>query len=174
MGRMVYRLVGGWNVRSLDFWSKSRSVYWKRIWKWRRKSKGETSLSKHLPLLILFISLSMLPAFATTRPPQYCFENQTDMCGLASGDPVQIFSGILQPLEEQLPGFSMVIFWGGIMAIIWFKTENIMLLGVIGIVVNATITAFSDTAQGIGLMMLVAANGFLLFQLLRQRVQLFS
>ena len=96
------------------------------------------------------------------------------MCGLASGDPVQIFSGILQPLEEQLPGFSMVIFWGGIMAIIWFKTENIMLLGVIGIVVNATITAFSETAQGIGLMLLVAANGFLLFQLLRQRVQLFS
>ena len=68
----------------------------------------------------------------------------------------------------------MVIFWGGLLAIIWFKTENIMILGIVGIFVNATIVGISETAQGLGLLLLGVANGILLFQLVRQRVSLFS
>lgn len=125
-----------------------------------------------LPLLLsLTIPISIADA---ARDPQFCFENSTDLCGLASGNPQLMFEGIMDPLEEQLPGFSMVIFWGGIMAIIWFKTENIMLLGIIGIFVNATIVVISDMAQGIGLLLLGVANGILLFQLLRQRIAIFS
>lgn len=96
------------------------------------------------------------------------------MCGLASGDPATIFSGLLDPLESQVPGFAMVIFWGGLMAIVWFKTENIMLLAIIGIFVNATIVGISSTAQGIGEILLAVANGILIFQLIRQRVSIFS
>ena len=96
------------------------------------------------------------------------------MCGLASGDPATIFAGIMDPLELQVPGFSMIIFWGGMMAILWFKTENIMLLGLIGIFVNATIIGISETAQGIGLLLLGVANGLLIFQLFRQRIQIFG
>lgn len=124
-------------------------------------------------LALLAISISMIP-IADAREPQYCFEDQTDLCGLASGDPTTIFEGIMDPLESQVPGFSMIIFWGGIMAILWFKTENIMLLGLIGIFVNATIVGISETAQGIGLLLLGVANGLLLYQLFRQRVQIFS
>ena len=96
------------------------------------------------------------------------------MCGLTSGDPSTVFAGLLDPLESQVPGFAMVIFWGGLMAILWFKTENIMLLAVVGIFVNALIVGISDTAQGIGLLLLGVANGILLFQLIRQRVSIFS
>lgn len=96
------------------------------------------------------------------------------MCGLASGDIATMFGGIMDPLESQVPGFSMVIFWGGLLAIVWFKTENIMLLAIVGVFVNATIASISETAQGIGLLMLGVANGILLFQLVRQRVSIFS
>lgn len=127
---------------------------------------------RHL-LVLLLLSIAIIPANAA-RDPQYCFEDSADLCGLASGDPETIFQGIMDPLETQVPGFSMIIFWGGIMAILWFKTENIMLLGLIGIFVNATIIGISGTAQGIGLLLLGVANGLLLFQLFRQRVQIFS
>lgn len=107
-------------------------------------------------------------------PGDLCFEDPTDMCGLTSGNPATVFAGLLEPLESQVPGFAMVIFWGGIMAIVWFKTENIMLLGLVGVFVNATIVGISPTSQGIGLLLLGIANGILLFQLVRQRVSIFS
>lgn len=126
-----------------------------------------------LLLVLVFLTIPIDNVLAA-RDPQYCFEDSTDLCGLASGDPTQIFAGIMDPLESQVPGFSMVIFWGGIMAIVWFKTENIMLLGIIGVFVSATITGISETAQGIGLSLLGVSIGILIFQLLRQRLQIFS
>lgn len=108
-----------------------------------------------------------------------CFEDVDDLCGIGSGDPEQVFAGILIPLETQIgfgaaTGFAFVIFWAGIFAIIWFKTENIMILGLIGVFVNATIVGFNEQAAGIGILLLGVANGILLFQMLRQRVSLFS
>lgn len=130
----------------------------------------------HIPVLIALFSLvlitNIIPAYAA--PGDLCFEDPSDMCGLASGDIATMFGGIMDPLESQVPGFSMVIFWGGLLAIVWFKTENIMLLAIVGVFVNATIASISETAQGIGLLMLGVANGILLFQLVRQRVSIFS
>jgi len=122
--------------------------------------------------VLSLLSISVIPAFAA--PGDLCFENVNDMCGLLSGDIATVFQAPLQPLEEQLAGFSMVIFWGGILAIVWFKTENIMLLGVVGVFVNATIVGISADAQGLGLLLLGVANGILIFQMIRQRVSLFS
>ena len=122
--------------------------------------------------MLSLLSISVIPAFAA--PGDLCFENVNDMCGLLSGDIATVFQAPLQPLEEQLAGFSMVIFWGGILAIVWFKTENIMLLGVVGVFVNATIVGISADAQGLGLLLLGVANGILIFQMIRQRVSLFS
>ena len=120
------------------------------------------------------LSIGVTSAYATHGPDHLCFEDADDMCGIASGDPIQIFQGILDPLETQLAGFSLIIFWGGILAILWFKTENIMLLAIVGIVVNATIVGISETAQGIGLLLIGVANGILIFQMIRQRIALFS
>jgi len=123
-------------------------------------------------LVLSILSLSIIPVYAA--PGDLCFENVNDMCGLLSGDIATVFQAPLQPLEEQLAGFSMVIFWGGILALVWFKTENIMLLGVVGVFVNATIVGLSADAQGLGLLLLGVANGILIFQMIRQRVSLFS
>lgn len=114
----------------------------------------------------------IVPAFAA--PGDLCFEDADNMCGLISGDPAQVFGGIMNPLESQVPGFAMVIFWGGMTAIVWFKTENIMLVGLVGVFVAATLTTISDDARGIGLLLLGVALGILLFQLVRQRVSIFS
>lgn len=96
------------------------------------------------------------------------------MCGLLSGDPRQVFGSILVPLDSQAPGLALAILWGGLLTIIWFKTENVMLLGIVGIVVSATITGLSAQAQGIGMLLLAISIGILLFQLIRQRVSVFS
>ena len=130
---------------------------------------------RHLWLLpIIAIAISIPNQAFAARDPQYCFEDVNDICGLASGDPTTVFSGIMLPLESQVEGFSMVIFWGGIMAIIWFKTENIMLLGIIGVFVAASITVISDTAMGVGLLLLGVSIGILVFQMVRQRISIFS
>jgi len=123
-------------------------------------------------LAILLLGFTAVPAFAA--PGDLCFEDYTDLCGLASGDPSQVFSGLLAPLESQVPGYSLVFLWGGILAILWFKTENIMLIGLVGIFIAATITGLSQTAIGIGLLLLGVSVGILLFQLIRQRVSIFS
>lgn len=129
---------------------------------------------RSLWLLLVFMSLTIPISAQAARDPQYCFEDSSDLCGLSSGDPTTVFAGILDPLETQVPGFSMIILWGGIMAIIWFKTENIMLLGIIGVFVSATITGISSTAQGIGLALFGVSIGILIFQMVRQRLQIFS
>lgn len=123
-------------------------------------------------LILLFVPIMIIPAYAA--PGELCFENVNDMCGLTSGDVATVFGGIMDPLESQVPGFAMVIFWGGLMAIVWFKTENIMLIAIVGVFVNATIVGISSDSQGIGLLLLGVANGILLFQLIRQRVSIFS
>jgi len=130
--------------------------------------------------IILIAAISWLPFSFAQYTPQFCFEDPDDLCGLKSGNATQVFQGILEPLESQVPGFAMIIFWGGIFAILWFKTENIMLLAIVGILFVASIgvtgstIVISDTAVGIGLLLAASAVGFLLYQLIRQRVSLFS
>ena len=127
-----------------------------------------------LGILLVFIAgLPMVPAFAQERPT-LCFEDVEDMCGLLSGDPTQTFSAMMAPLESQLEGFGLVVLWGGILGIIWFKTENIMLIGIVGIAIGATITGLDPEALGIGMLMLGVSFGILLFQLIRQRPAIFS
>ena len=122
-----------------------------------------------LPLLLF----SMPLAFAFDRPA-LCYEDPEDMCGLLNGTPQDFFSAILSPLDAQVAGYGLMIMWGGIMAMIWFKTENIMLMAIVGLIVAATITGMSDQAKGIGMYLVAISIGILLFQMIRQRVALFS
>ena len=137
-----------------------------------------TSTLTHNMLFVLLlglfaVSMIIVPT-AHAQRAELCFEDVNDMCGLISDDPADIFGAILVPLESQVPGFALVILWGGILGIIWFKTENIMLLGIVGLVVSVTITGLSDEAQGIGMLLLGVSIGILSFQLIRQRVSVFS
>ena len=128
----------------------------------------------HYAIFSLLLLIPFVPdAFAQERP-EFCFEDSSDMCGLISNNAADIFGAVLTPLDSQVPGFALVILWGGIMGIIWFKTENIMLLGIVGVIVSATITGFDQDALGIGMLLLGVSIGILTFQLIRQRVSVFS
>lgn len=126
-------------------------------------------MDKSILTIILLIPLGFTPAFAQQ---QFCFEDTSDMCGLISNNPAEVFGGIQEPLNTQFEGLFMIIFWGGLMGIVWFKTENIMLLGIVGVLVSATVTGLSDTAQGIGMLLLSISIGILIFQLVRQRISI--
>lgn len=124
-----------------------------------------------LPLILLFFSIPF--AYADERPA-LCYEDASDMCGLLSGNPADFFSATLAPLDAQVAGYGLMILWGGILAMLWFKTENIMLMGIVGIIVAATITGMSQDAKGIGMLLLAVSIGILLYQMIRQRISLFS
>ena len=130
--------------------------------------------------LLPMIALLMIIPSAYAAPGDLCYEQADDMCGLASGNPAEMFGAILTPLNIQtqnpaIDNVGMIVLWGGIMGVIWFKTENIMLLGIVGLVIASTFTiAFPEEAIGVGYLLLAVSIGILLFQLIRQKVSIFS
>lgn len=121
----------------------------------------------------------LIPQAFATGPGSLCFESYSgNLCGLLSGNLTQVMSAVRQPIESQLPGFSLVIIWGGLIGIIWFKTENIMLMSIVGIIVAATVTigstGISQTAISIGYTLVGVSVGILIFQLIRQRITNFA
>ena len=97
-----------------------------------------------------------------------------DLCGLASGNVTKVFQSVNAPLESQIAGFSLVILWGGLIGIVWFKTERLDLVGIVGLAVAGTATGLSPTAVGIGFFLLLVSLGVLLFQVIRHRPTIFS
>lgn len=129
---------------------------------------------------MLITLLAILMSAVPFAPGSLCFESYSgNLCGLLSGNFTQVTSSFREPLETLLPGFSLVILWGGLMGIVWFKTENIMIMSIVGIAVAATITiggstGISQTAVQIGWLLVAVSFGVLIFQMLRQRITLFS
>jgi len=128
------------------------------------------------PLILL--AILVLPNIHAV-PMLYCFEylpneDPSAGCGLYSGNITKIFQAPNQPLESIASGFSLVILWGLFLGVIWFKTERIDILGVVGLVVAATATGMSQQAIGIGVFLLFVSLGLLAFQVFRQRVVLFT
>ncbi len=97
-----------------------------------------------------------------------------DYCGMGSGNVTKIFSAVNQPIESFLPGFSLIVLWGIELGIIWFKTERIDLVGIVGVLVAVTAVGMSQIAIGVGLFLLLTSMGILAFQVFRQRVTLFT
>lgn len=127
--------------------------------------------------LILIAFLFLPQAYAPLG--QNCFEQMpngtaNDYCGIASGNVTKVFFGVNQPIESFLPGFSLVILWGIELGIIWFKTERIDIVGIVGLTVAVTATGLSAVAVGVGLFLLLTSLGVLAFQVFRQRVTLFT
>lgn len=129
--------------------------------------------------LIILCGVSIIPSFATVTPT-YCFETMpngagNDLCGLASGNFTKTFVALDEPQEAILPGFALVFIWAGIIGVIWFKTERIDIVGITGLVIAATISASTAAhAIGIGITLLFVDLGILAYQLIRQRVTIFT
>jgi len=113
-------------------------------------------------IVLLFISL------AYGEPGDQCFEN----------DPLTDCNFIDAPLEAMLEPFNAVfgvwffpIVWGLFLAILWLRTQNTMLVGIVGILVSTMISTFYEPARQIGIMLFLIAMGMVLFQVIRQKVE---
>lgn len=89
------------------------------------------------------------------------------------------FDVMILPFEAVFGGFTLVILWGIIMAVLWLRVSNTMLTGVIGILLAATfarpneqgiLEGFPAEAQAIGWGLLIFAAGIAVYQILTVRV----
>ena len=81
---------------------------------------------------------------------------------------------MLQPFDHIFQGMSIVIFWGLLIGILWLRTENPMLVGLIGVVMVSSYSFAVDptlqspefeTARWTGTILLVISVGISLYQL---------
>lgn len=126
-------------------------------------------------LWIVIIGLALLPvpqlAFAPNSsetapdapPNPACFELGT--CDLFSS-PLDV---MIEPFINIFGEFFFVIVWGIIIGVIWLRTNNTMLTGVVGIGV-ASVLAFNERTIVVGVILLGAAVSIVVFQLYTQRL----
>ena len=81
---------------------------------------------------------------------------------------------MLQPFDHIFQGMSIVIFWGLLVGILWLRTENPMLVGLIGVTMVSSYSYAVDptlqspefeTARWTGTILLVISVGISLYQL---------
>jgi hypothetical protein len=107
----------------------------------------------------------------TGPPVTYCFETlESGLCGFFS-DP---FKAVLEPFNAVLGDLTLVAFWGILLGILWIRTENLMLVSIVGILVSGTIATVYAPAQSIGLLLVAVSIGITLFQLIRHKIQTFA
>ena len=105
----------------------------------------------------------------------FCFETGT--CEFTS-DPL---TTMLIPFDSIFGGLSIVIFWSGLIGILWLRTENPQLVGIVGIAMvsaymayiessGLTTTQEFETARIIGATLIVVSFGISVYQLLINRI----
>ncbi len=122
----------------------------------------------HLVLLlaIFTVASSILPV-AYAVPGELCFEKDPLVdCNFIDAP----LEALVKPFEAIFGEWFMVIIWGLILGILWLRTQNIMLVGIVGIIVSTTITTFYEPARAIGWFLMAIAIGVTLYQLFVHRV----
>ena len=105
----------------------------------------------------------------------FCFERGT--CEFTS-DPL---TTMLIPFDSIFGGLSIVIFWSVLIGILWLRTENPQLVGIVGIAMvsaymayiessGLTTTQEFETARIIGATLIVVSFGISVYQLLINRI----
>lgn len=77
----------------------------------------------------------------------------------------QIFNVALYPYEWALGSFALVAIWGIILGVIWQKSHNTALVGVVGVVLNSLVVGFYAPARQIGWYLLAISAGITLYWL---------
>lgn len=105
-----------------------------------------------------------------------CFCWELGKCEFAS-DP---FGVMTMPFDEVFGGLALVIFWSIIVGILWLRTENPMLCGMIGTAMTATYLASLETmeevptefdqARIIGGVLFAISLGFTLYHIVQSKI----
>lgn len=70
--------------------------------------------------------------------------------------------------------WTLTAFWGVVVGVLWLRTQNPMLVMIVGVLVATTGVGFNQLAVGIGLMLGSVALGLALWQVVRQRSSVLS
>jgi len=111
-------------------------------------------------------------------PEPYCFETlESGLCGFFT-DP---FHAVQAPFSAILGDLTIVAFWGILLGILWIRTENLMLVSIVGLLVSGTFVAYEQSqvtlyepAVSIGMILVAVSIGITLFQLIRHKIQTFA
>ena len=90
--------------------------------------------------LMAVLTIGVAPQEAFAPPPDLmCWELGT--CGQFASDPL---GTMLTPFDSIFAGFSIVVFWGLLCGILWLRSHNPMLVGMIGTAMVAAYLASED------------------------------
>ena len=80
------------------------------------------------------------------------------------------------PLEAMIEPFNAIfgvwffpIIWGIILGVLWLRTQNTMLVGIVGLIISTTISAFYEPVRGMGVLLFLVAAGVTLYHVVRHR-----
>ena len=86
---------------------------------------------------------------------------------------------MLQPFDHIFQGMSIVIFWSLMIGILWLRTENPQLVGIIGVVMVSAYSYATDptlqspefeTARFVGTVLILCSLGISVYQLIVTRI----
>ena len=149
----------------------------------KKQKKPKTRFGYYL--IYMAFSLNLMAVLAIGGAPQEAFadaENPTCVelgtCMFAN-DPLNV---MLIPFDAIFGGLSIVIFWSLAIGILWLRTENPMLVGMVGIAMCAayltaiesgTVTAASaefDGARMIGGLLFALSLGITIYHVISNRI----
>ncbi len=100
-----------------------------------------------------------------------CFEKMSgNMCNFYESP----FAAVLAPFNSILGDLTLVVIWGIILGILWLRTENLMLVSIVGLVISSTAVGLYEPAAGMGLVLVGVSIGITIFQLIRHKIQTFA
>ena len=111
---------------------------------------------------------ALLPMANATPENPTCVELGTCMF---ANDPLNV---MLKPFDTIFGGLSLIIFWSLVIGILWLRTENPMLVGILGVTMIASYSYAVDptlqspefeTARTVGSVLLLASLGISVYQL---------
>lgn len=116
--------------------------------------------------LLFFMPLFIVSAFGV--PGDTCFE-QADgtFCDFAT-DP---WNAMLSPIDAILGDFTIMVVWGIILGVVWLKTNNTMLVGIIGVLIASMVVGLYPQAMAIGALLFAVAIGIVLYQLIQSKIR---
>jgi len=109
-------------------------------------------------------------------PDLLCWETGT--CGQFASDPLSV---MLTPFDSVFAGFSIVVFWGLLCGILWLRSHNPMLVGIIGVamvgaymasdavIIQGTSPQFSQAHQ-IGVVLILISLGIAVYHMFSARI----
>lgn len=116
------------------------------------------------------MALFLLPMpIAYGAPGDLCFEqgNIINNCNFIDAP----LEALVEPFEAIFGVWFFPIVWGVILGILWIRTQNTMLVGIVGVMVAGMIGTIYEPALSAGILLFVVAMGITLYGLIQYKLE---